>query len=285
MAKDRIEEMAMDGVNLDSLPRWLRDMIDLNNEMAGRETGRVKRFLTSENAGGPEAQEREKKRRFTDLMRRLLDPEYARLYTETANTITRAEDAAERALLRLDREAGAAGEELEAIRSRAAELADGRKVFLAKDGRIYAEDGSDVTALRGSITGLRDGAPGWEEYKRAAEKLDEIERQRLDIERYRRDVLDPAKQRLGDVDNAPDEDELREIMSGFDEQVPEGMRPEFDAARIPDAEPLSQSAAEEYLGSAPLNAPDVLAEFEAASASFTETAPPRGPFVKLKNSP
>lgn len=279
MAKDRIEPADMDAVNLDSLPRWLRDLFDLQNETAGRETGRTKRFLTSDHPDAPEAKEREKERRFTALMRRLLEPGYARLYAEAAETITRADDAAARAARKIAQASTLAGERLEQLRASAAELPDGRKVFKAVDGRIYAEDGSDVSALRDKIKGLSDRSPSWEEYAEAKRKADDIEQQRREVEAFRQDVIDPAKERLGDADNSPSEEELQGIMDGIEEKMPEAVRSEHDGALLSaEASALARgSAADEYLGSAPVGALDLRDEFAAASTGASQPAPPRGP--------
>lgn len=279
MAKDRIEPGDMDTANMESLPRWLRDLIDLQNESAGRETGRAKRFLTSDHPDTLDAKEREKERRFTALMRRLLDPDYARLYSEAAETITRADDAAARAARRIAQASTLAEERLEQLRASAAELPDGRKVFKAADGRIYAEDGSDVSALRDKIKGLTERSPSWEAFTDAKRSAYDIEQQRREVEEYRQDVIDPAKERLSDQDNPPSEEELQEIMDGIEEKMPEAVRSEHDAALVSAdvLSPVRGSAAAEYLGSAPVGTLDLRDEFTAASAGVSKPAPPRGP--------
>jgi hypothetical protein len=279
LAKDRADT-GMDGANLDSLPKWLRDLIDLQNETAGRESGRTKRFLTSDHPDTPEAKEREKERRFTALMLRLLEPDYARLFEETAKTITRADEAAARAAHRIAQASALADGRLEALRENAAELPDGRKVFKAANGRIYAEDGSDVSALKDKIKGLTERSPSWEEFTEARREAEALENDRQEVEAFRQDVIDPAKERLSDQDNPPSEEELKEIMDGIEEKMPEAVRAEYDAALV-SAEaspPVQGSAADKYLGAAPMNAPDVRKEFAAASADASPTsAAPRGP--------
>lgn len=81
MAGDRKDADQSDGISLDSLPKWLRDMIDLNNESAGRETGRIKRFSLSVSDKSLNAEKEKDERRFNALMRLLQDPHYARIIT------------------------------------------------------------------------------------------------------------------------------------------------------------------------------------------------------------
>ena len=96
MARDRDDQAIFDGTNLDSLPRWLRDMIELN--MAALETGRIKRFPPADaNDRQGLEKKREKDRAFSALLRLFLDPAYAKLYGDAAASVTRADEAAARA--------------------------------------------------------------------------------------------------------------------------------------------------------------------------------------------
>ena len=82
--------------------RRRRDADDLNNEIAGREVGRIKRFLPeSASRSGLKKQDERVRDRITALMAlRLSDPEYAALYDETMDQLREAEDATGAALIR-----------------------------------------------------------------------------------------------------------------------------------------------------------------------------------------
>lgn len=145
LTKDR-DDLA--GFNSDSLPRWLRDLIeDYNNESAGRETGRQKRFFGEDHFDTLSTEKRrDKDRRFETLMRLLQDPDYARFYKQVWNAVSAAEDAAQQAIRSLAQQQEAAAQRLDALRQSATKLPDGTKVFRSGiDGRLYAEDGRDVT--------------------------------------------------------------------------------------------------------------------------------------------
>lgn len=265
MARDRGEQAGFDGINMESLPRWLRDQIDCNNESAGRDTGRNKRFFTSDYPDGPEAEKREKDRAFNALMRLLLDPEYARLYERAAESVDRASEAAARAAEKLARQSEIADARLDALRASAAELPDGRKVFKSSDGRLVAEDGTDVSDQADMVTGLTKDSPRWEEYKRARERLDEIERQRREVEKFQREIVDPAKDRLSDTENPPGKEELQEIIETMEEAAPEVVRAEYETGAPAAAQlPSLGAAADEYGEPASLGEVNLSLEFKAA---------------------
>lgn len=282
MAEGHKDIERFDGFALDTLPRWLRDMIDINNEIAGRETGRAKRFSAADDAGNPDAERKKDERRINELLRRLQDPEYAQLYKEAAKLITNADEAVERALRRLERDGELAAEKLDGIKSRAAELPDGRKVFQDKDGRLIAEDGSDVTDKRDTITGLSEGLARWEDYESARKRLEDIERRKRELRDYRDDVLEPARDRLSDPENPPSKEELEDIIKRV-RNMPADARAELmkmDAGYKPPVTSGS-AAAKEHDGEAKIG-PDMLGQFRLASAdipdeSFVSPAPNRQP--------
>lgn len=81
--------------------RRRRDVDDLNNENAGREVGRMKRFLTGEADPDKKQKQREREHEFRSALMALLqdDPEYAVLYEETMDKLREAEAATEAALI------------------------------------------------------------------------------------------------------------------------------------------------------------------------------------------
>jgi hypothetical protein len=277
LVNERIDLMGQEGIALDSLPKWLRDQIDYNNESAGRETGRAKRFLTSDRDDDPHSEKQKGERRFSELLRLLQNPGYAKLYSQAANLVSDAQDAAGRALLGLEREGALVSERIKALKDGAAELPDGRKVFRSKDGRLIAEDGKDVTDRKREITGLKEGTPGWEEFRREQDALAEIERRRREIEAYQREVLDPAKTRLGDTDNPPTPDELEEIIRKTRDAMPPSVRSEYEARpSIAKAEaPSLPSAADEYVGEVSLASPPIGSHFAAAITGAEPAAAPQ----------
>lgn len=125
-----------------------QDFDDLQNEMAGRDVGRIGRFLPT-NAKTADASGRSKQDR-TEALTRLQammtnNPAYAALFEETANVLmdaqSRLEIVLERVQLEIQRSQSALDEKLE----RAARLPDGTQVFKDQNGDIRREDGSKVS--------------------------------------------------------------------------------------------------------------------------------------------
>ncbi len=276
MAVDRKNLDHTDGIALDSLPRWLRDAIDLNNEMADRETGRARRFLASGESRGPDTDEKKRdERRLSALLRLLQNPEYAQLYREAVDMVERMDAASERAMRKLTREGDIAAQRVEGLKENAAALPDGRKVFRAKDGKLIAEDGTDVTAQKDSIKGLSSVTSSWEDFQRARQIADDIERQKRELADYMRDVIDPARKRLADPERPMTPEELRELLKKKD-AAPAALRAEFDnlssSAEVKTSLPANSAAADEYVGKEKMNAPDVFSQFKAASAVLPDDA-------------
>lgn len=270
MVGRREDEDRRDGMAFDSLPRWLRDLIDYNDELAGRENGRMQRFFPSEDRESRRTGRTKQQRRFDELLRLLQNPFYAQLYYQAAETIERVDIAADRVRRELKRESEAATDQLHELRAKAAEFPDGRKVFRANDGRLVAEDGADVTGHKEHIKGLSPDTASWEEFEDAQKRLDEIRRQLGEIDTYMRDVIEPARDRLRDPENPMTPDELREFNRKAEEAMPAALRTEVSSLRkegneVKASGPSPSTAADHYVGPAGLNAPDLFAQFETAS--------------------
>ena len=279
MAKGKDDSTGFDGFNIESLPRWLRDFIDLQNEVAGREAGRIKRFLPEDRFEGPNSEKKKNERAFNALMRLLQDPHYARLYSEAVDVVTRADRAVSAALDEIARETDAARRRLEQLRQSAAELPDGTKVFLSdRDGHLYTEDGSIVDDRRAAASGLSESSPSWEEFSTARTRIDDLDDERQRIETYRRERIEPAKERLRDTDHPASEEELEEFKSMEGTLPPRGrkhLRAEEPGAAKSGAA-LKNSAADEIAGVYESPAPDVTGAFKTAhdDASSSATASP-----------
>ncbi|SFF20861.1 hypothetical protein [Nitrosomonas sp. Nm166] len=267
MAGARKDIDQFDGISLDSLPKWLRDMIDLNNESAGRETGRIKRFNLPVSDKAINAEKEKEERRFNALMRLLQDPHYARLYHHAVATVTAAEEAAEKARRKLEQESELAENRRRDLLGKAEQLPDGTKVFQSMNGRIYAEHGEDVTHRKDFITELNSNSPKWEEYQHVKKITQEIEKRKQDVEHYHREIIDPAKNRLSDVDQPLSAEELEKLVKKIKTEMPMDVRVqqntyELATSRIND--PVRNETADELFGSYQPNAPKIQADFKTA---------------------
>lgn len=289
MAKDRTDAPAPNGVDLDSMPRALRDFIDLNNEYAGRVTGRVTRFLTAEREDGSEEQKQEKRERFSRLLALLQDPGYARAYFELEDMTERASVAVDAALAENVAQTDEARERLKALTDDAPELADGRKMFRTGAGRVFAEDGEEITDP--TEVERAKSAPGWNEFLRRKAELERLETERRAIEDYQRNTLNPAKEALEDEEHPRTQEELERRAKELYEAMPDKVRARFDGIAAPATPPqmtaaptIENGAASDYL-SAPVlaGAPDATADFGAARDAATTALPTATPDFLPKN--
>ncbi|WP_316364682.1 hypothetical protein [Candidatus Thiodiazotropha sp. CDECU1] len=266
-------------VGLDSKAQTERDRIDLNHEHAGNDTGRIKRFLV-EGASGYSAQSEEKKseRRLQTLLEILLaeDPQYAALYKRVSEKLNDAQQAVDSALVDINQRLEASDRKLQQMRENAGELEDGTKVFRSSlDGSIYTEDGQRLSDEEAHNINIPDGAASWENYRRQKEERDLALRQREDVERYQREVLDPSKDRMNDPNNPPSEEELKGIERRIEDEIPDVVRnkllkSELQASHV-EHPPIS--AAHEMVEETNLNVPDMSKSFDLASVGVPDIAP------------
>lgn len=217
-----------------ALSRRSRDFDDQQNELAGRETGRQRRFLPDD-ALSPEGRKKKAEReRFSELMRMLADPAYRALYEQAAQRLSEAEQATDRALDRIGREISAARDQVSEIEDRAARLPDGTRVYRAADGTIRREDGSIVEGPNAESIVWRGDEPCYEEMQAARERLEVLHRAQQDLLDYQNGVLGPARDRLEDEDNPPTPDELRDILGRIRNGAPRHLASESLGADAPE---------------------------------------------------
>lgn len=263
---------------LDAQKQHQKDFDDLNAEMAGRPNG-MYRFLSPEHQERIEEEKRGGSRlrepRLAELLR---DPEYAQIYTEAVDTYERAAVAADRALRSIDRKLSIAETRVGDMRMSAGELPTGTKVFRSdQNGRIYAESGSALSAREAQAVRIPDYTPSWEVFSEARDERDNLRERRETIVRYRSDVLEPARERLADSDNPASKSELRDIKLMLkDEMSPDILNEYEEPEPVRDIDPRNTaSAANQYMGDAGLNAPDMSAHFDTArNAPSTPVAAP-----------
>ena len=200
--------------------RRRQDHEDFHNEMAGRDVGRIRRFLPEDHPANPRARDRKERRaegRMTVLQAMLADPSYAALYTETLDLLQAAEAKTETALTEAREALAEAESTLEETLDNASVLPNGTRVFRDRDGNVYTEDGGRVTGDDLEAIVWRPGSPSYEEFKAAKRAVDDA-RSKIDVLLlYQTDVLGHARDRLNDPDNPPTEEELRDIQDRINE--------------------------------------------------------------------
>ena len=199
-----------------------QDRDDLNNEMAGREVGRIKRFLL-EGYAGPAAQKRrdEEREHLSALMAILhSSAAYAALYDQTMDALRNAEAATEAVLAEARGVLANADEALADLMDNANTLPDGTKVFRDRDGNVYTEDGRLVEGEALESIHWRGNAPSYEDFLAHRKAVSDAQATIDAILRYQTDTLGHARDRLTDEDNPPTKEELEEIQRGIENEMP-----------------------------------------------------------------
>lgn len=216
-----------------------RDFDDLQNELAGRETGRQERFFVGDD-GSP--REERKKQGQEQAVRSMLDalladPIYRARYGEVMNRLREAEQATEAALDRISRMMAETQDTIRGMEDQAARLPDGTLVFRDANGVVRRADGSVVEAHLVDTILWTGNEPSYEDYRAQRERLADLEEARTEVERYRDDVLGPARDRVTDEDNPPSLDDLDDIMEDIETSMPEIVRePAISSSETPDVE-------------------------------------------------
>lgn len=271
------------------LRRYRADLDDLQDELAGRVTGRISRFIpdaarfdnrTSEkkNAG-----EMAMHMALSQLDLLMADPEYAALYRQVSGKVDSTADRIAETEEQLDREQADAEQALAETRARAARLDDGRRVYRRADGFWMTEEGtalSEEDALAAGLT-VPDNAPSWEEYSGLIAWLEQISEYWAQVAAHKARA-GHIRARLDDHENPPDKEELREADEELDEisaSLAEINQAVVEAGQVnvpvnasdranhtgPERMGTYASAADEYAPEGRIDAPDMSGSFAAAS--------------------
>ncbi len=199
---------------------------DLNNDMAGRETGRIRRVVHGD--VGERVEERKRQQRQDSLLietaldAMLRDPVYRARYEAFGAFLDTYETATQTALERAAELSDAAQATLTTL-SEAASTLDGQPVFVSEDARIVDADGLDIDPADAERVIWREGAPGYEEYATAKDAAEDAKQTLEDIEAYQAE-LDDARQRWADEDAPMTKDEMDALEKDLKESAPEMVR-------------------------------------------------------------
>lgn len=203
------------------------DFDDLQNEIAGRETGRIRRFLPGDHRAEQLARN-SRDQALTALQLMLMNnPEYAALYHEVDDLLSRAETATERALLKSERDLIQAEDSLRDTLENANKLPDGTAVFKDAKGNVWTEDGRLLEPGEAESIVWKDGAPTYEDYRKQKQATEEIREQIEALRRYQIDVIGDARDRMNDQDNPPTKKELEKIQKDIEDKTPQSVREEM----------------------------------------------------------
>ena len=215
-----------------------QDSDDFQNELAGRETGRQQRFFPDdERSPRAERKKQGSEQAFRSMLDMLLaDPVYRARYEQVMTRLREAEQATEAALDRISHQIGETQDTLQDMEDRAARLPDGTMVFRDANGVVRRADGSVVEAYLVDTILWTGNEPGYEDYRAQQDRLAGLEESRAEVERYRDDVLGPARDRVTDDSDPPSLDELDGIIADIETNMPSAVRDEAPPIETPDVE-------------------------------------------------
>lgn len=221
-----------------SKERRQRDHDDLQNEIAGRETGRARRFLPDDARTAEGARKRrERLAAETQLVLMLRDPVYRERYEAVSAALSTATQSADAVLARLEEQILAAEIALDAIQEKAARLPDGTRVYRDAHGVVRREDGSAVDDTLVATIIWTGNEPSFEAFTAARDHLAGLEASRDEVTDYQNNVLGPAHDRITDEHNPPSLDELDDILNDVEKRMPDAVSRELDRAQTEAAAP------------------------------------------------
>ncbi|MEP0505211.1 MAG: hypothetical protein ABJD13_12035 [Paracoccaceae bacterium] len=201
--------------------RRRQDFEDQQNELAGRDTGRMTRFGVG-NTRAQELKDREKKERaYRDALDRLLatDPEYRRLYEELGDKLGKAETQADNTIENLQAGLLAQQDANQDMLDRAPKV-DGKAVFRTTDGRVVDEDGNRIDAIIAAGIIWPDDAPTAEEYFVGKAREDELSAALDNWQNYRNDTLGGIRDRYDDRDDPMSKQDLTDALDEISAKLP-----------------------------------------------------------------
>ncbi len=211
---------------------------DLQHELGGQDTGRIKRHLPNEPSVTMQ-QEKERKKQtqamLTLAMILATDPEYAALYRDTMDMITRAEIATENALQLAEQRLATAQQDLSDMLENANRLPppDGRAIFKDERGDVWTADGEkvdDPVLLAGVV--WKDGAASREDHLAKTQTIATEHHNIGELRQYQIDVLGDAREQMTDENNPASRDKIDVIRERMTEHAPDVIAKDIAAPDI-----------------------------------------------------
>lgn len=186
-----------------------QNMDDLNNDMAGRDTGRIKRFVTAGQSGLQTEEDKKEDadlRAYADLVlqaERQRQAQIERLNKEFA----RYDKATTLALKEIDEEIALAEKEYKRIQDNATELEDGRRVYRDEtNGHFYDEDDQRVSSKDEieARENYQDSHSSRQQRNTSVDRVESLRREHEDVVKFQ-EKQNERQQRLKDHPEEADE--------------------------------------------------------------------------------
>lgn len=245
--------------------RKLIDDRDFNAELVGLEIGRIPRFFSSTVESLRNGKDANGKDKLSDLEWLLLNnANYAALYHRADSKLSGAEQKVVQALDILNERLRLNETETNAMEDRANTLPDGGKVFRSINGKAYTADGQELSKAESDAVDWQDDAPSWEEYRAKKQERQKLLENKLEIERYGQDVLNPMRQKI-DRGEVIQEKELEIFIQDCERLEPPSIKAlrKHEMALEPEAV-INTNNAKSYFGETGLNAPNIRGHFDVA---------------------
>ena len=183
------------------------DLADYQNELAGRETGKERRFFTGEDCRSGDGQRRGKDAQdtatLTALQIAMQNADYAAAYQSFWDAYDQAQGALDEAIL-------GNADELERLEAGAARLDDGTMIFMRPDGSAETRDGRIIPASALVGVTIPENATTADDYRAAL-------RRAAELARIQTEILEPAAERASDPHSPMTRDELEAATEDLEE--------------------------------------------------------------------
>lgn len=210
------------------------DEKDFHDEMAGRDTYKIARFLSAEHRED-RREHRSSQARRADGMSRLQtllasNAAYAKTYNDTFDALRAAEAATERAIAKMEAARDQAQQDLAEMMGRAPRLADGRRVFKDQYGKFWDQNGGQVSADEGATIEWRGDEATQEEFAAQEKRYIDLYNGVNELRGYQVDTLGRARDRMTDQENPPKAEELEQFQRDIQERMPAAARAELTSS-------------------------------------------------------
>lgn len=213
--------------------RRQRDFDDLQNELAGRETGRMVRFGVS-SARAQQIEERKRRERvFRDELERLLatDPEYQAIYEDLGGKLRDAETGADETISALLKRIASLEDEIVRMQDNAVIVPGIGRVYRFADGRVVDENRVEVDPALVADIVWPPGATTGEAYFAAQDELEALRSHLTEWESYRVDTLGDIRDRYDNRKEPMSKDDMRDALEQIDQSRPDALS--FEASNAP----------------------------------------------------
>jgi len=198
---------SLEAINARDRAKKHEDFADLQDEMAGRITGKNARFLSAKERSRRAGQNADHKENFSKLQIMLADAAYRAAYTQTMSDLSGAESAVYDALIDAADQVNQAQSDLDDTVAGAQTLPDGTKVFRNDDGSVYTADGRKLDDDVAATIDWKDGAPSWEDVQTKQRALEDAKQRHTKLAGYDAELA-RIRKHMEDEANPPTQEEI-----------------------------------------------------------------------------